>query len=115
MGQCTLSMFAGDRQWQWQMQQVVVLHPDRLQKWTNRNLMKFSKWQYIILHVGSIQPTYRYILRAVQLESSFTEKCLEVLVDAELATRQQPGLVAKAANTPSGLHQVKRCQRVKGG
>jgi len=60
-------------------------------------LMKFSKGRCKVLHVGRSKPTYRYILGADQLGSSFVEKALGVLVGTKLTMRQQCAFVPKAA------------------
>ncbi|PKU48550.1 glutamate receptor-interacting protein 1 isoform x4 [Limosa lapponica baueri] len=82
---------------------------DKLEKRANRNLMKFNKGKYKVLHMGRINPVYQYMLGADQLESSLVEKQLGVLVDTRLTVREQRALV------PPGLHQAEHCQQVKGG
>ncbi|KAK4817250.1 hypothetical protein QYF61_005463, partial [Mycteria americana] len=63
---------------------------NRLEKWANRNLMKFSKGKCKVLH--------QYMLGDDQLESSFAQKDLGVLVDTKLTMSQQCALAAKVAN-----------------
>ncbi|KAK4829689.1 hypothetical protein QYF61_006064 [Mycteria americana] len=45
-----------------------------LEKWDDRNLMKFNKEKYEVLHLGRNNPMHQYMLGATQLESSFAEK-----------------------------------------
>lgn len=49
---------------------------DRLEKWANRNLTKFSRGKCKTLHVERSNPRYSSILGFDQLESSLVEKCL---------------------------------------
>ncbi|KAK4827299.1 hypothetical protein QYF61_016526 [Mycteria americana] len=56
----------------------------RLEKWRNRNLMKFSKGKCKLLPLGRNNPRHQYTLVANQLESSFAEKAPGVLVVTKL-------------------------------
>ncbi|GAB0192678.1 mitochondrial enolase superfamily member 1 [Grus japonensis] len=67
---------------------------ERLEKWADRNLMKFNK-KCPVLPLGRNNPRHWYMLGATQLESSFPEKALGVLVDTKLDVSQQCGLVAR--------------------
>ncbi|KAK4811158.1 hypothetical protein QYF61_019789 [Mycteria americana] len=49
---------------------------DRLEKWADRNLMKFNKGKCQVLPLGKNNPMHQYMLGATQLESSFAEKDL---------------------------------------
>jgi len=74
---------------------TLCCHPEgwnlsKLEKWANRNLMKFRKGKCKVLH--------QYMLGSDQLESRFAQKDLEVLVDTKLDMSQQYALVAKKAN-----------------
>ncbi|GAB0183557.1 hypothetical protein GRJ2_000821000 [Grus japonensis] len=71
---------------------------NRLEKWADRKLMKFSKVKCKVLHVGRSSPRHQYMLEADQLESSLAEKDLVVLLDTRLNMSQQCALAAKAAN-----------------
>ncbi|KAK4816991.1 hypothetical protein QYF61_025911 [Mycteria americana] len=44
--------------------------PDSLEKWADRNLMKFSKEKYKVLHLGRNNTMHQHMLGATQLESS---------------------------------------------
>ena len=52
---------------------------NRLEKWADRNLMKFSKERCKVLHLGNNNLLYWCMLGATQLESSLAEKDLGVL------------------------------------
>ncbi|KAK4828607.1 hypothetical protein QYF61_000059 [Mycteria americana] len=99
----------------------------RLEKWADRNLMKFNKGKCKVLHLGRSNPMYQlswfnpsqqlscdtaaqkltlsqpkpahqYMLGATQLESSLAEKDLEILLDTKLTMSQQCALATKEAN-----------------
>jgi len=69
-----------------------------LERWAERNKMKFNKGKCRVLRLGRNNPMHKYSLRADLLESSSMERDLGVLVDNNLTTRQQYALVAKKAN-----------------
>ncbi|KAJ7408684.1 hypothetical protein WISP_119109 [Willisornis vidua] len=71
---------------------------DRLEKWADRNLMKFSKGKCKVLDLGRNNPIHQHMLGTIQMESSSTEKDLEVLTNTKLNMIQQHALVAKKAN-----------------
>ncbi|GAB0182112.1 cAMP-dependent protein kinase inhibitor alpha [Grus japonensis] len=62
---------------------------DRLEKWANRKVMKFTKEKCEILHLRRNNPKQQYVLEANHLESSFAEKDLGILVDTKLNMNQQ--------------------------
>ncbi|KAK4828911.1 hypothetical protein QYF61_001469 [Mycteria americana] len=95
--ECTLSKFADDTKLgEWLICQRRDL--GRLEKWADRNLMKFNKEKYKVLHLGRKNPVHQYMLEATQVESSFAEKDLGVLVNTKFNMNQQCALVAKEAN-----------------
>ncbi|GAB0182590.1 mitochondrial enolase superfamily member 1 [Grus japonensis] len=54
---------------------------NRLKKWADMNFMEFNKGKCKVLHLGKNNPRQQYLLGTNQLESSFAEKALGVLVD----------------------------------
>ncbi|GAB0178811.1 mitochondrial enolase superfamily member 1 [Grus japonensis] len=81
---------------------------NKLEKWANRHLPKFNKWKYKVLHLGRNNPRHQSIPGAAQLESSFSEKHLGILVDTQLNISQQCALAAKKVNgmTPCPLTSI---------
>jgi len=71
---------------------------DRLESWTERNLMKFNKGKCRVLHLGRNNPMHQYRLGVDLLESSSVERDLVVLGDERLTVNQQCVLVAKKAS-----------------
>ena len=71
---------------------------NRLEKWADRNLMKLNKEKHKVLHLGRNNPMHQCVLWATQLENSFAEKDLGVLVDTRLNMSQQCALAAKEPN-----------------
>ncbi|KAK4810813.1 hypothetical protein QYF61_008785 [Mycteria americana] len=63
---------------------------------------EFNKGKCKILHLRRNNPMHRYMLGAAQLESSFAEKDLGVLVDTKLNMSQQCTLVVKKTKTNLG-------------
>ncbi|KAK4830628.1 hypothetical protein QYF61_012453 [Mycteria americana] len=71
---------------------------DRLEKWADRNLMKFSKEKCEVLHLGRNNAMHQQMLGATQPENSFVEKDLGVMVDTRLNMSQECTLAAKKAS-----------------
>lgn len=86
---------------------------ERLEKWAERNLTKFNKGKYQALHLGRNNPRQHYMLEATHLESSLTEKALEVLVDIKLNTSQKGALTAKAADSILGCIRKNTTRRLR--
>ena len=71
---------------------------DRLEKWADRNPIKFNSEKCKVLHLRRNNPSHQDMLEANCLESSFAEKDLGFLMDTKLTTSQQCTLAAKKAN-----------------
>ncbi|KAJ7413890.1 hypothetical protein WISP_87826 [Willisornis vidua] len=54
---------------------------DRLERWAEKNLQKFSRGKCRVLHLGRNNPENRYRLGADLMENSSVEKALGILVD----------------------------------
>ncbi|KAK4806630.1 hypothetical protein QYF61_022936 [Mycteria americana] len=86
---------------------------DRLEKWADRNLMKFNKGNCQVLPLGRNKPMHQPMLGVSQLERSLAEKALGLLVDTKLNTSQQHALVGNKANGMLGCID-KYCQQLGG-
>jgi len=71
---------------------------DRLERRTQRNLMKFNKGKCRVLHLGRNNPMHQYRLGADLQENGSAERDLGVLVDDRRTMNQQCAFVAKKAN-----------------
>ncbi|GAB0186115.1 mitochondrial enolase superfamily member 1 [Grus japonensis] len=71
---------------------------NRLEKWADRNFMKFNKVKCEVLYLGRNNFMHQYMLGASQLETNVAEKDLGVLVDSKLNMSQQCALATKKAN-----------------
>ncbi|KAJ7424503.1 rna-directed dna polymerase from mobile element jockey-like [Pitangus sulphuratus] len=91
---CTLSKFADDTKLEGGADTpegftVIQLDLDRLESWVERNLTRFNKGKYRVLHVGRNNPKYQYRLGADLLESSSVENNLAVLDDKMTMSQQR--------------------------
>ena len=87
----------------------------KLEKWANRNFMKFSKGKSEVLHLGKKNCQQQYRLGTYGLGSSSTEKDLGVLMDRgiKLHGSQQCALAAKVANSILDCIHRSRARRVR--
>lgn len=73
-------------------------HLDRLKEWANKNLMKFSKDKYRVLHLGKYNPETQNRLGSIQVGSRSVERDLSDLTDNKLNMSEECAAVAKKAN-----------------
>ncbi|RMC14041.1 hypothetical protein DUI87_09128 [Hirundo rustica rustica] len=71
---------------------------NKLERWSERNLLKFNKGKSRVLHLGRNSPLYQHRLGIDLQESSSAEKDLGVLVGSKRSMSQQSVLVAKKAS-----------------
>lgn len=95
---CNISKFADVRKLVDTPQGCATIQKDLtgLEKWADRNLIKFYKKKCHVLHPRRSNCMHQYVLGADWLEGSFAEKNLLILVD-KLNMGQQFALVAKVA------------------
>ncbi|KAK4830695.1 hypothetical protein QYF61_012864 [Mycteria americana] len=75
---------------------------ERLEEWTNKNLMKFKKDKCKVLHLGKHNPGVQHRLGSTGLGSSSVERDLGFLEDKQLNMSEQCAAAAKKANRMLG-------------
>lgn len=114
---CNLSKFTGETD-----QEGIAKTPksytglqrdlEKLEKWTDRNLRKFSKGRCT---GGRHNPRHQCMLQATQMEISFAKKNLVILVVSELSMNQEGAVATQTANSDLGCSQEQLCQHAEGG
>ncbi|PKU42350.1 rna-directed dna polymerase from mobile element jockey-like [Limosa lapponica baueri] len=87
---------------------------DRLEEWANKNLMKFNKDKFKVLHLGKHNPRVQHRLGSTQLGSSSVERDLGVLVDNNLDMSEKCTAAAVKANRMLGCINKCTTSRDKG-
>ncbi|KAK4827810.1 hypothetical protein QYF61_021802 [Mycteria americana] len=107
---CTLNTKLGGALDSLKSREALQRDLDRLESWAITNHMKFNKSKCRILHLGQGSLGYTHKLGVERLESSPTERDLDVWVDGKLNMSQQCVLAAKRANHVLGCikHSIAR-------
>lgn len=92
-------MIQNYEEWLKHQRTVLSFRGTRPGEMAHRNLKKFSTGKCQILYLGRNNPMHQKRLWAEWLESSFTEKDLQVLVGSRLNMSQQRSLVTKKASS----------------
>jgi len=103
MTECSLSKFTYDTKLHGVVnilegRDVTQRDLDRLEMWTQANLMMFSKAKCKVLQMGQANPKHKYSLGGEWIGSSPAKKDLRVLVDKKVSMTQQCGLTAQKDN-----------------
>lgn len=87
---------------------------NRLEKWLNRNFVRFDKMECKVPQLWKNSPRNQYGLGAAEWESSFVGMDMKVLKN-KLTVSQQRALQAKKGQQPPGLHEAEQFQQIRSG
>ncbi|PKU43386.1 rna-directed dna polymerase from mobile element jockey-like [Limosa lapponica baueri] len=110
--ECTLSRFANgtklcDAVDMPEGRDTIQRHPDRLERWACRILMRFNKAKCKVLNLGHGNPKHKYRFGGEWIESSPEEKVLGVLVDEKLNRRWQ--CIQRISNHMAKANRILGC------
>jgi len=83
--------------------------------WARLKFLRFNQTKCKVLHLSWGSPQYQYRLGKKQIESSPTEKDLDILVDEKYGMNPQCALAAQKANCILGCIKISMASRARGG
>lgn len=78
-----------------------------LEKWSDRQLIKFKKGSWLVLPLSINIPMLQYKLRTDQMENISAEKDLGVIVDSNLIIKRRNALKVKMVDSILATSQTK--------
>jgi len=78
-----------------------------LEKWSDRQLIKFKKGNWLVLPLSINIPMLQYKLRTDQMENISAEKDLGVIVDSNLIIKRRNALKVKMVDSILATSQTK--------